>query len=177
MSISDIKSWIRNEKNRIESLLKETRIIVVLLGAGGKGITKRREIAKKLEDNGIIALIPEDDFPPDVSPSLIEEAVFKESDVHLIFINVESWGSATEFAQFHDNPIVAPKLRILTYYKYHPIYGSSKSYLTDLYLSHTAKYGHVYAYDDKQESSFPNSEAVILILSLRYKLLKALGKV
>lgn len=177
MSIDDIKSWIRNEKKRIENLLKETQIIVVLLGAGGKGIEIRREIAKKLDYNGIIALIPEDDFAPDVAPCLTEEAIFKEADLDLIFVNVESWGSAIEFVQFHDNVIVAPKLRILTYYKHHPIYGSSKSYLTDLYLSYIAKYGHVYAYGDEKRNGFPSPEEIILILSLRYKLLKVFGKV
>ncbi|MBC7131341.1 hypothetical protein H5T51_09090 [Candidatus Bathyarchaeota archaeon] len=173
--IRDIKTWIREERKRIESLLKETLVIVVLLGAGRKEIEKRRDIAKKLEQNGIVALIPEDDFAPDVAPSLVEEAVFKEADVDLIFVNVESWGSATEFAQFYDNAITASKLRVLTHYKFHPIYGSSQSYLTDLYLSFTAKYGHVYAYDDK--GNFPDPEKIILTLSIRYKFLKALGKV
>ncbi|MEM3590865.1 MAG: hypothetical protein QW702_02030 [Candidatus Bathyarchaeia archaeon] len=171
----NIKKWIHEERKRIEGLLKETLIIVVLLGAGGKGVEKRREIAKKLEENGVIALIPEDDFAPDIAPSLIEEAVFKEADVDLIFINVESWGSATEFAQFYDKAIIAPKLRILTHYKYHPIYGSSHSYLTDLYLSFMAKHGHVYAYGE--EDNFPDPEKIILVLSLRYKFLKALGRV
>lgn len=174
-TIKNIKSWIHEERKRIESLLKETLLIVVLLGAGRKGIKKRREIAKKLEENGIVALIPEDDFAPDVAPSLIEEAIFKEADVDLIFINVESWGSATEFVQFYDNAIIAPKLRILTHYRYHPIYGGSQGYLTDLYLSFMAKYGHVYAYGE--ENNFPAPEKIILILSLRYKFLKALGKV
>lgn len=172
-----IKDWIRNEKKRLEELIKETCVIVVLLGAGGKQIDRRRKIACKLEDNGIIALIPEDDFAPDVAPSLTEEAIFKKADVHLIFLNVESWGSVTEFAQFHDDAIIAPKLRILTYHKYHPLYGSSKSYITDLYLSHIAKYGHVYACDDEEKSVFPDSERVVLTLSIRYKFLKALGKV
>jgi hypothetical protein len=40
-------------------MVREACIIVVLLGAGGKEIRKRRIIAKKLRDNGIIALIPE----------------------------------------------------------------------------------------------------------------------
>jgi len=178
LSINDNKKrWIHEEKNRIEKSLKETYITVALLGAGGKGIEKRREMAKKLEENGVIALIPEDDFAPDVAPSLIEEAVLEKADVDLVFVNVESWGSATEFAQFYDNALIAPKLRVLTHYKYHPIYGSSKSYLTDLYLSFIAKHGHVYAYGEEEESKFPDSETIILVLSLRYKLLKALGKV
>jgi hypothetical protein len=175
--VEEAKNKICAERRLLEERFRETCIIVVLLGAGGKEIEKRRDIAKKLEDNGIIALIPEDDFAPDVTPSLTEEFVFKKADVDLIFLNVESWGSATEFAQFHDDVIVAPKLRILTFYKHHPLYGSSKSYLSDLYLTHTAKHGHVYAYDDKKESVFPTSEKLIMTLSLRYKFLRALGKV
>jgi deoxyxylulose-5-phosphate synthase len=168
---------IRNERKRFETLVRETCIIVVLLGAGGKEIRKRRSIARKLKDSGIIALIPEDDFAPDVAPSLIEEFIFKHSDVDLVFLNVESWGSATELAQFYDDIRIAPKLRILTFHKYHPLYGSSKSYLSDLYLTHIAKYGHVYAYDDSKESAFPTSKKIILTLSISYKILRALGKV
>jgi len=168
---------VHGERKRFEELVREACIIVVLLGAGGKEIVKRRNMARKLRDNGIIALIPEDDFAPEVAPSLVEEFIFKHSDVDLVFLNVESWGSATEFAQFHDDTRIAPKLRILTFHKYHLLYGSSKSYLSDLYLTHIAKYGHVYAYDDKGESTFPTSEKIILTLSLRYKFLRALGKV
>jgi hypothetical protein len=168
---------VHSERKKFEELVREACIIVVLLGVGGKEIVKRRNMARKLRDNGIIALIPEDDFAPEVAPSLIEEFIFKHSDVDLVFLNVESWGSATEFAQFHDDARIAPKLRILTFHKYHPLYGNSASYLSDLYLTHIAKYGHVYAYDDKKESSFPTSEKIILTLSLRYKFLRALGKV
>jgi hypothetical protein len=82
--------WVHGERKRFEELVKEACIIVVLLGAGGKEIRKRRNIAKKLRDNGIIALIPEDDFAPDIAPSLTEEFIFKYSDVDLVFINVES---------------------------------------------------------------------------------------
>ena len=154
--------------------VKKTGIIVVLLGAGEKGIEDRKNIARKLEDNGILALIPEIDFPPDVPPSLIEEYILERSDVDLVFLKVESWGSATEFGQFLKNLRIAPKLRILTFYEYHPLYGSSKGYLPDLYLTHMAKYGHVYAYDDSKKSVFPSSEEVILTLSIRYQYLKAL---
>ena len=68
---------VRGERKRFEEMVREACIIVVLLGAGGKEIRKRRNIAKKLRDNGIIALIPEDDFAPDVAPSLTEEFYFQ----------------------------------------------------------------------------------------------------
>ena len=87
----------------------------------------------------------------------------------LIFINVESWGSATEFGQFHDKKDIAPKLRVLTPYEYHPMYGSSTSYLTDLYLTHVVKYGHVYACDDSSRSTFPTSEKIVITMATRYR--------
>jgi len=55
--------------------------------------------------------VPEDDFS-DVPPSLAERSTLKESDVELVFVNVESWGSATEFGQFHTDEKIAPKLRV-----------------------------------------------------------------
>ena len=80
-----ISDRISSERRKFESLVREACIIVVLLGAGGKEIVKRRNIAKRLRDNGIIALIPEDDFAPDVAPSLTEEFIFKHylSDLYL----------------------------------------------------------------------------------------------
>ncbi|MGC9346029.1 MAG: hypothetical protein ACP5ER_04475 [Candidatus Bathyarchaeales archaeon] len=173
----DIRDGILEGRKRLEEHVRDTCIIVVLLGAGGRGIERRREIARKLEENWILVLIPEDDFAPDVAPSLTEEAILERADVDLIFVNVESWGSVVEFVQFHNKELIAPKLRVLTLYKYHPLYASSKSYLTDLYLTHLAKYGHVYAYDDGKGRVFPTSEKIIVTLSLRYKQLKALGKI
>lgn len=157
--------------------MRETCIIAVLLGAGGKGLKKRRNIEKKLEKEGILTLIPEDDFAPDVAPSITEQSVLEKSDVDIVFIDVESWGSATEFGQYHDKEGVAPKLRILVPYRYHPLYGTSASYLTDLYLTHTAKYGHVYAYDDSERTAFPTSEKIIMKLAIRYRLLVVIGKI
>jgi len=168
---------IRREREKLEKRIRETCIIVVLLGAGGRGLEKRREIKEKLEEEGILALIPEEDFAPDIAPSLTEEALLRMADVDLIFINVESWGSATELAQFHDEEHIAPKLRVLVPYEHHPIYGSSTGYLSDLYLSHLAEYGHVYAYDDSKRSFFPTSERIILTLASRFRRLKAMGKV
>ena len=161
---------LRQELSELERRVKESCIIVALLGTGGKGIVERREIGQKLEADGIIALIPEDDFP-EFSPSLIEEVILKRADTDLIFINVESWGTVAEFVQFHDKKDIAPKLRVLVYHAYHPLYGSSKSYLTDVYLTHLAVYGHVYAHGN-EKCGFPTSERIITILANRYKELK-----
>lgn len=176
-SVAEARESIRQKRQEFEQRMKETCIIAVLLGAGGKGLEKRRNIEEKLEKEGILALIPEDDFAPDVAPSITEEAVLEKSDVDIIFINVESWGSATEFGQYHDKEGVAPKLRILVPYRHHPLYGTSTGYLTDLYLTHIAKYGHVYAYDDSETTAFPTSERIIMKLATRHRVLAALGKI
>lgn len=169
---------IQETRRELEERVKETCIIVVLLGAGGRGLERRRNIDEKLEEEGILSLVPEDDFSlDDVAPSLTEEAVLKKDDVDLIFINVQSWGSATEFGQFYDKRDIAPKLRVLTPYQYHPIYGSSVDYLTDLYLTYTVKYGHVYAYDDSSRSGFPTSEKIVVTIATRHRSLVELGKI
>ena len=176
-SFEEAKQSIRQKRQELEQRVKETCIIAVLLGAGGKGLEKRRKIEEKLEKEGILALIPEDDFAPDVAPSITEEAILEKADVETIFINIESWGSATEFGQYHDKEGVAPKLRILVPYKYHPLHGTCSGYLMDLYLSHIVKYGHVYAYDDSGRTAFSTSEKIIMKLATRHRFLVALGKI
>ncbi|MHA1675846.1 MAG: hypothetical protein ACTSU6_01575 [Candidatus Njordarchaeales archaeon] len=174
----ELKSFVKKKKERLEARVKRTSIIVILLGAGNKAIERRRTICRKLVNEGIICLIPEDDFPSDVAPSLVEEAFLKSSDVDLIFINVESWGSTTEFTQFYLDRAVAPKLRILVYHKYHPLYGRSKSYLTDVYLTYMTLYGHVYAYgNNTDDSHFPSPGEIIIKLTTRYRWLKGISKI
>jgi len=162
-------------KRSFERRISKTGIIVVLLGAGGRGLKQRRILRQELTVLGIIALIPEDDFPKEIAPSLCEEAMLSKGDIELAFVNVQSWGTATEFAQFHKNSTIAPKLRVLVPHEYHPLYGNSKSYLTDLYLTHTAIFGHVYAIDDARTSAFPPSRQVIMKLAERYRQCKVLG--
>lgn len=123
-----VQDWlkaVRRELRRLEKRVRDTCLVVVLLGAGGRGIDERRRIAERLEASGMLVLIPEDDFTPEAAPSLVEDAVFRMADVDLVFVNVESWGSVAEFAQFHDREPVASKLRVLTLYKHHPLYGDS----------------------------------------------------
>lgn len=43
--------------------IRETSVIIVLLGAGGRGLRQRRMLRDELASMGMIALIPEDDFP------------------------------------------------------------------------------------------------------------------
>ncbi|MEM2930799.1 MAG: hypothetical protein QW797_08090 [Thermoproteota archaeon] len=40
-------------------------------------------------------------------------------------------------------------------HEHHPLYGNSASYLTDVYLTHLAVFGHVYAVGDSRETFFP----------------------
>jgi len=176
-SLEEARETVRQKRQELQQRVRETCIIAVLLGAEGKGLDNRRKIKEKLEKEGVLALIPEDDFAPDVAPSITEEAVLEKSDVDVIFINVESWGSVTEFGQFHDEERIAPKLRVFVPHEYHPLYGTSIGYLTDLYLTHVVKYGHVYAHDDSERTIFPCSEKIIIKLTLRHKMLVALGKI
>jgi len=157
--------------------VKEISIIVVLLGAGGKGLKQRRNLKNELKKMNIIAVIPEDDFAKEVPPPLIEEFMLTQGDMDLVFINVESWGSATEFGQFHERWEIAPKLRVIVEHKYHPLYGSSTnptSYLTNSYLIHEAVYGHVYAVDETG-GRFATTRDVTIKLADAYRWWKALA--
>jgi len=163
-------------QKRLEREFKETSIVVVLLGAGGKGLEQRRTLKKELAISGIIPLVPEDDFPREIAPSLVEVAMLSKGDIELVFINVESWGSTTEFAQLHGNNRIAPKLRILVDHSHHPLYSSSTSYLSDLYLTHAAVFGHVYAVDGESKGPFPSAHEVTVKLAERYRQWKAMQK-
>jgi hypothetical protein len=160
----------------LEGEVRETSIAIVLLGAGGKGLEQRRTLEKELAAGGMIALIPEDDFPREIAPSLVEIAMLSEGDIELVFVNVESWGSATEFAQLYGNSTIAQKLRVLVDHSYHPLYGSSTGYLSDLYLTHTAVFGHVYAVDGEGTDPFPSSHELTVKLAERYRQWKAMKR-
>ena len=154
-------------------------INVALLGAGGEGLKERREIAAKLGEKGIVALVPEDDLSADVAASLAEHDMLSSTDIDLAFVNVQSWGSAAEFAEFRADSNIAPKLRILVVRKYHPLYGSSgdAGYLTDSYMTHEAVFGHVYMYKLPGEDSIewiPRIDEIVLKISERYRQWKAL---
>ncbi len=159
----------------LERRLRQTRLLVALLGAGGHGLAERRRTVSALLRRGIEAFVPEDAFPGDASPSLMEEALFSGDDVDLVFVNVESWGSAAEFVQFRGNPRIAPKLRVLVSPAHHPLLKGGTGYLADLYLSHLAEHGHVYAVDGPERVRLPSALAVIATLSERYRQVKALG--
>ena len=151
---------------------------MALLGAGGEGLKDRRLLATRLRERGIETIIPEDDLSPDVAPSLAERDMLSAGDVDLAFVNVQSWGSAAEFAEFRADDRIAPKLRILVARKHHPLYGSSSAsgYLTDSYMTHDAVFGHVYmcrAQGDDAIDWIPASDEIVLKVSERYRQWKA----
>ena len=137
-----------------------TPLIVVLFGGGGCRLSHRRRLADMLTRHGFTALVPEDDFPRG-SPSTYEAAYLRDEAIDVAFIFPESLGSATEFGQFLDDKIIAPKLIVLVPRPYHPIYGERGGYLSDAYMKHIAQYGHVYAYDESGRSAFPKSSEII----------------
>jgi hypothetical protein len=141
---------------------RETGLVVTVLGAGEEGLARRRAIAQLLNRRyGIICLVPEDDFPKR-SPSIYEAEYLRKSIIDLVFIYPESPGSTTEFGEFLNDTTIAIKLRVLVPYRYHPIYGLNRSYLSDAYMKHETRYGHVYAFDENGESDFPQSMDIIV---------------
>src|SRR5205807_8989212 len=135
---------------------------------------ERRLVGGVLTNRGIVARVPEDDFPKESGPSVIEDDVLERSDVDLVFLSIESWGAATEFGQFASNPRIAPKLRVLVRPEYHPVHSPSRSYLSDLYLTRLVRYGHVYPVDGGRQAPVPSAKALIPMLAERHREIKAL---
>jgi len=160
-------------RREAEERVKRSGLIVILLGSSGRGLDERREVAQLLTRRGIVALVPEDDFPTEIGPSVIEEDVLERVDVDLVFLSIESWGAATEFGQFSSNPRIAPKLRVLVRPEYHPVHSPPGSYLTDLYLTHLVRYGHVYPVDGGRQAPVPSAKALIPMLAERHREIKA----
>lgn len=169
--------YVDSKKTQMQKELRAVEVIVALLGAGGKGLEQRRAIARELVMRGIFAVIPEDILPYQLSPSLLERKLLSEEDLDIAFVNVESWGSAAEFSEFRTDKRIAPKLRVLVERNHHPLYGSSKGYLTDAYLTHDAVFGHVYMYrsEASQDEPVPTPRDLVVTLSERYRQWKAFG--
>jgi len=133
-------------------------------------LQQRRRLAEILKTNDVTALVPEDDFPRGF-PSIVEIAYLRNVLFDLAFIFPESWGSATEFGQFLEDSIIAPKMVVLVPWRYHPIYGQRGGYLSDACLKHLAKFGHVYAYNERGQA-FPRSSEIIVKLCRTRRALK-----
>ena len=161
-------------RRELESRVRESAIIVVLMGASGQGLSQRRRLRSALSRRGVLALVPEDDFPRDIAPSIVERAILSRADIDLAFINLKSWGTATEFGQLHQIRRTARKLRVLVNPEHHPLHGKSRSYLTDLYLTHLAAYGHIYPVTTTRRLPFPSVKKTVMKLAVRYAQWKAL---
>ena len=160
-------------RREAEQRLQRSGLVVILLGSSGRGLDERRDVAHVLARRGIVALVPEDDFPVEIGPSVFEVDVLERSDMDLVFLSIESWGAAAEFGQFSSNPKIAPKLRVLVRPEYHPVHSPPGSYLTDLYLTHLVRHGHVYPVDGGRQAPVPSAKALIPMLVERHREIKA----
>ncbi len=118
-------------------------------------------------------MVPEDSLPRHVGPSVLEPYLMSRGDIDLIFIGTDSLGPVSEFVQFQKERQLAPKLRVLVPWEHHPLYGRGRGYLADVYLTHLAVFGHVYAVDPEGHPPFPRPRTVILRISRRYRVVKA----
>ena len=168
MAETDPSGSIRENRADLEKTAGRAYTIVVLLGKNGKGLGERRQIARGLEQQGMTVWIPEDAIPREMSPSLAEEEMLTHGDPDLVFLDVDSWGTATEFGQFHDHRTVAPKLRVLVRVQYHPLYQTQPSYLSDVYLTHLAVFGHVYPIGAAGAVNSKNARDLTTLLATRY---------
>jgi len=176
MSVSEARlRRLRATLRELERRGRRRGVIVVLMGSGGRGLLQRRRLRDALSREGVIPLIPEDDFPQDVPPSIVERMVLSRAEIDLIFLNLQSWGTATEFGQFHEHRRIARKLRVLVDCHYHPLCSNSRSYLSDLYLTHLVAYGHVYPITSNRGSPCPSAKKTIVRLAVRYGQWRALG--
>jgi len=169
---------VLEEESSLRSRISEEKLTVVLLGASERGLEGRRAIAQDLAKRGIIALVPEDDFPDDVALSLANRNILSADRVDLVFVNVQSWGSTAEFSELSGLEGVVGKLRVLVPRRFHPFYGSSGGYLTDAYMTHEAVHGHVYIYREEEDTDeprwIPSPLEITTRIAERYKQWKAL---
>jgi hypothetical protein len=139
------------------------------LGASGEGLDERRRIRDHvmLDHPETTVIIPEEHIDQSINPVLAEQAILSGSDVDLVFIHVNSWGTSNEFGQFSQSSEIAPKLRVLVDHKYHPMHirdERNRSYLSSAYLLFMARFGHVYPVRGTSEL-FPTAETAVRILS------------
>lgn len=160
---------IRERILRLEAENSTTSIIVALLGASGEGLEERRRIRDRimLEHPETTVMIPEDHIDPGINPVLAEQVILSGSDIDLVFIHVNSWGTSNEFGQFSQSNEIAPKLRVLVNHEYHPLHirdERNRSYLSSSYLLFMARFGHVYPVKGTSEL-FPSAETAVRILT------------
>src|SRR6266704_1055792 len=83
---------------------------------------ERRRVARLLNELGMAALVPEDDFSRDVGASVLQRAILSRAAVDLVFVSVESWGIATACREIYADPLTASNLRALVDPQHHPLH-------------------------------------------------------
>ena len=109
-------------------------------------------------------IVPEKDFPENYYYSIIkfEEFLFCKREINLIFINISSPGSSFEYGYFYNFTKISKKLILCIYHKYHHLYSSSSSMLTNTYTYYDINYGHVYPVKNEDENyNFKTFEELI----------------
>lgn len=107
---------------------------------------QRMYLKQELRKEGCIPIIFEEDFEMKIA-SLEETIILRNPEVALIFIIPSSLGSAAELGIFMKDNIIKPKLRVLVESRYHPMYSTSKSFLTSVYTELIATHGHIYPFN------------------------------
>jgi hypothetical protein len=164
--------WVERKIREMQTKIKPS-LTVALLGAGGRGLDERRSLAAELSRIGLNAIVPEDRLPPELSPSIAERELLSSIELDLAFVNIESWGSAAEFSEFHSDSRIAPKLRVIVDRPHHPLYGVDSGYLTDVYMTHDAVFGHVYMHGGKA-GGLPSSKEIVVKISERFRQWKSI---
>ena len=76
---------IRATLRELEHRVRRHRVTVVLMGSNRQGLLQRRRLRDALSREGVIALIPEDDFSQEVPPSIAERKALSMEEIDLIF--------------------------------------------------------------------------------------------
>jgi len=168
--IVERKNFVEDIKKSFQQRYRQKSLMIFNFGAGfpkGKeclecceGCTtenciepkKRKLIRKEIESRLEHHVCFPEEFDLDV-PAIDEKIILREENIDLVIILPESFGSRYEFSNYSQDPQIAPLLRIFVPTKYHPlkVNREEQSILSNGYLIHLTKYGHVYSYKDDRE--------------------------
>ena len=168
--IAERKKILENFNKSFQLRHKQKSLIIFNFGAGfpkGKeclecceGCTdqnciepkRRKLIRKEIESRLEYQVFFPEEFDLEV-PSIDEKIIIIEEKIDLVIILPESIGSRYEFSNYSQDPKIAPLLRIFVPVEYHPlgVNREEQGILSNGYLIHLTKYGHVYSYRDDKE--------------------------
>ncbi|MEX2683062.1 MAG: hypothetical protein Q6373_015845 [Candidatus Sigynarchaeota archaeon] len=83
--------------------------------------------------------------------SVDEELILMNSEIDMVIILPESFGSVAELVDFSHNRKIYPKMRVFVKKRYHPQQGESKSYLRDFLRKFDARGGRVYWFESDDQ--------------------------